>query len=475
MIVQQLFSQKGTVCLRRSPRVAFVSLGCAKNLVDSEKMLGLLAEAGVAITADEADADVLVVNTCGFLAASREEAHREIARAVAMKRNGRCRRVVVAGCLVERDGQRLLEDVPGIDALVGVHRREEIVDAVLEGLGQVKGGSRGAGSRRQPDLHLGPYHPHIALDTARLRLTPRHYAYLRISEGCDQKCTFCTIPAIRGPMRSKPPEAVLAEARELIADGVFELNIIGQDTTSYGRDIGYAPGLAGLLRALDDVEGVGWIRLLYAYPSEFGDDVIDAIGECARVVKYVDLPLQHISDGILKRMRRRVTRARTEGLLQRLRDRLPGVAIRTTFIAGFPGETQAQFEELLDFVRAMKFAAVGVFPYSTEPDTPAGRMPDDLPPAERQARADAIMAVQQEVAFEAARAWRGRFLDVLVDQPVKGGQYAGRHPGQAPEVDAVTYLLGGGVKPGRLVRALCEGSEGYDLIARPTNAILPVR
>lgn len=416
-----------------------------------------------------------MVNTCGFLAASREEAHREIARAVAMKRRGRCRRVVVAGCLVERDGRQLLTDVPGIDALVGVHRREEIVEAVLEGLEGATGRVAGAASRRAPDLHLGPYHPHIALDTARLRLTPRHYAYLRISEGCDQKCTFCTIPAIRGPMRSKTPEAVLAEARELIADGVFELNLIGQDTTSYGRDIGYAPGLAGLLRALDGLEGVGWVRLLYAYPSEFGDDVIDAIGRCDRVVKYVDLPLQHISDRILKRMRRRVTRAGTERLLQRLRDRIPGVAIRTTFIAGFPGETQAEFEELLAFVRAMKFSAVGVFPYSTEPDTPAGRMPDALPTAERQARADAIMAVQQEVAFEAARAWRGRFLDVLVDRPLRRGRHVGRHAGQAPEVDAVTCLLGGRVKPGQVVRALCEGSEGYDLIARPTNAILPVR
>lgn len=455
---------------KRPTTVAFVALGCAKNLVDSEKMLGQLVEAGMIITADEADADVIVINTCGFLEASRAEAHEAIAQAVQRKKSGRCRRVVVAGCLVQRDGEQLLQDVAGIDALVGVHQRDDIVHASVPRLS----GQPGRGRRSAPDLYLGDYHPHVALDTARLRLTPRHYAYLRISEGCNQKCTFCTIPSIRGPMRSKPPEAIIEEARELIDDGAVELNLIGQDTTSYGQDIEYKPGLAGLIRELDRLDGVHWLRLLYAYPSVFTDEMIEAIAECRHVVKYVDIPLQHINDRILKGMARRVTRRQTEQLIERLRRRIPGIAIRTTMIAGFPGEKEAEFEELLTFVRQTRFTALGVFPYSHEPDTPAAKMKDQLSQEEKQARADAIMRVQQEVAFEDAGRWKGRMLDVLIDQKVRRGQCAGRHAGQAPEVDAVTYVLGSGIKPGRMARVLCLGAQGYDLIGRTMNDMLTV-
>jgi ribosomal protein S12 methylthiotransferase len=475
--------------VKQPPKVSFVALGCAKNLVDSEKMLGQLAESGALITGDEADADVIVINTCGFLEASRTEAHEEIAAAVEQKRTGRCKRVVVAGCLVQRDGTKLLEAVPGIDALVGVHQRDDLPRAVMgvdleppKKKGKNKKSRKHALKVQQPDaasppsaeLYLGDYHPYVALDTARLRLTPEHYAYLRISEGCNQKCTFCTIPSIRGPMHCKPPEVVLAEARELISDGVFELNLIGQDTTSYGHDIDYAPGLAGLLRELDRVDGVGWIRLLYAYPSVFTDEMIDTIASCEHVVPYIDIPLQHINDRMLKAMARRVTRSETETLLQKLRDRIPGVTIRTTFIAGFPGETDAEFDELVDFVRDMRFSAVGVFPYSLEPDTPSGRMSGQLPDSVKQERVDRLMKTQQEIAFEDAAATKGHFFDVLIDQMVTAGQAAGRHAGQAPEVDAVTYVLGDDLQPGRLVRTVCEGSQEYDLIARPTDAILPV-
>ncbi|MBI4579718.1 MAG: MiaB/RimO family radical SAM methylthiotransferase, partial [Planctomycetes bacterium] len=328
--------------------------------------------------------------------------------------------------------------------------------------------------RRAADLYLGDYHPYVATDTARLRLTPQHYAYLRISEGCNQKCTFCTIPAIRGPMHCKPPAAILAEARELVGDGAVELNLIGQDTTSYGEDIDYDAGLAGLLRELNRLDGPRWIRLLYAYPSVFTDEMIDAIAECDKIVKYVDIPLQHISDRILKAMARRVTRRQTEALLDKLRDRIPGVTIRTTFISGFPGETDAEFQELLDFVREQRFAAVGVFPYSLEPDTPAGRMKEQLPPQVKEDRANAIMEVQQAVAFELAAGQAGRLLDVLVDRPAGRGRYAGRHAGQAPEVDAVTYVSGKHIEPGEFVRVVCERSDGYDLIARPMDVILPI-
>ncbi len=465
---------------RRPIKVAFIALGCVKNLVDSEKMLGQLAESGALVGADEADADVIVINTCGFLEAARAEAHEEIAAALERKRRGPCCRVVVAGCLVQRDGEKLLEVFPEIDALVGVHRRDDVARAALNLRPAAKGrkgrrrAERPEGAKAGVDLYLGEYHPHVALDTARLRITPRHYAYLRISEGCEQKCTFCTIPAIRGPMRSKPPEVVLAEARELVEDGAFELNLIGQDTTGYGRDIGYAPGLAGLLRELDKVPGVGWLRLLYAHPSRLTDEMIDAIAECERVVEYIDLPLQHINDRILKAMHRGVTRVDTESLLARLRGRIPGVAIRTTFIAGFPGETEEEFEELLAFVREAGFSAVGVFPYSREPDTPAGRMDRQLPEEVKQARGEAIMESQREIALAEAAGRKGELLDVLIDGQAADGQSVGRHAGQAPQVDAVTYVCSNRVHPGECVRVVCEGSEGYDLIARPTDAILPI-
>jgi len=286
-------------------------------------------------------------------------------------------------------------------------------------------------------------------------------------------------------MHCKPVDVILAEARELASDGAVELNLIGQDTTSYGRDTGYGPGLAGLLRKLNRLDEVTWIRLLYAYPTEFTDEMIDAIGECERIVKYIDLPLQHINDRMLKAMHRRVTRRETENLLQKLRDRIPGVTIRTTFISGFPGETEAEFQELLRFVKDFGFAAVGVFPYSLEPDTPAGRMKSQLPAEVKEARANAIMETQQEVAFAQAAARKGEFLEVLIDTELKDGRYVGRHAGQAPEVDSVTYVLTAhprgnrkagdcSLKAGQFVRVLCEGSQGYDLIARPTNAMLPI-
>jgi len=455
-------------------KIAFVALGCVKNLVDSEKMLAQIAEAGGLITDDEDTADVIVINTCGFLIAARDEAHEVIAEAIEHKRTGLCRRVVVAGCLVQRDGMKLLEAFPEIDALVGVHQRDDVVRAALKkDPGTIKTHSQKAEKSQTPNLYLSDYHPYVAVDTARLRLTPRHYAYLRISEGCNQLCTFCTIPDIRGPLHCKPPEVVLAEARELISDGVVELNLIGQDTTSYGKDIDYVPGLTGLLRELDKLDGLRWIRLLYAYPSVFSDEMIDAIAECERVVKYVDLPLQHINDRILHLMRRRVTRTETEHLIERIRDRIPNVVIRTTLIAGFPGETDAEFEELLEFVRTSHFSAVGVFPYSCEPDTPAGNLPDQVPDEVKQTRANAIMEAQQRIAFADATRKIGQRFDVLIDEPARKGEFIGRHAGQAPEVDAVTYVRSDHIYPGMFVHVLCKKSQDYDLIACPMDDILP--
>src|SRR3954470_8983270 len=332
--------------------VAFVSLGCPKNLVDSERMLGLLAEDGLTLMPDPSTADAIVINTCGFLEASKTESMKEIRDAVRMKEEGRCKRVVVAGCLVQRHRTKLLADEPGIDRLVGVFDREHIVEAV-----------RGKENPRQDHGHfLGKYHdlsrelaeaqglqslgviketktsrlPVFENDRARLRLTPRHYAYLRMSEGCNQGCTFCTIPSIRGLMRSKPVEQILLEAKELAADGAVELNLIGQDTTSYGTDIGYGAGLSGLLKTLDrklDAD-VRWVRLMYAYPSCFTDEMIKTIADSARILKYIDMPLQHINDQMLTKMKRRVTRRDIKTLLDKLRKWIPGIGIRTTFIAG---------------------------------------------------------------------------------------------------------------------------------------------
>jgi ribosomal protein S12 methylthiotransferase len=322
---------------------------------------------------------------------------------------------------------------------------------------------------------LADYHPFVQIDTARLRLTPRHYAYLRISEGCDQKCTFCTIPSIRGRMHCKPPEIILAEARELIDDGVVEISLIGQDTTSYG--LGEDPieaGLAGLLRSLNRVPGVGWLRLMYAYPSVMTDDMIDAIADCEHVCKYIDIPLQHINDRLLKAMHRRVNRAQTERLLQKLRDRIPGVTIRTTLIAGFPGETECEFEELVQFVKDFRFDALGVFPYSLEPETPAGRMRDQLPDNVKQARVDALMKTQQAVAFALAEEAAGRRFEVLIDEMVEPGVVAGRHQGQAPMVDGQTFVEQCDASPGQFVQVRCTGAHGYDLVGLPTRTALPV-
>jgi ribosomal protein S12 methylthiotransferase len=442
-------------------------LGCAKNLVDSEKMLGQLAEAGCVLSADPAEADVMVINTCGFLEASRTEADEVIREAVAQKQRGALNRVVVAGCLVQRDGEKILDRIPGIDGLVGTNNRDDVVRAVL--------GRRTGNGGPPVDVYLSDYHPFVQLDFARLRLTPRHYAYLRISEGCDQKCTFCTIPAIRGRMHCKPPSIVLAEARELVADGAVEISLIGQDTTSYG--LGEDPiegGLGRLLRLLDRVDGLQWLRLMYVYPSVLTDEILDAIAECARVCKYIDIPLQHINDRVLKAMHRRITRAETEKLLARIRGRIPGVTIRTTLIAGFPGESEKEFEELVTFVKDFRFDALGVFAYSLEPETPAGRMRDQISDSVKAQRVDALMRAQQIVAFDLADARIGSRFRALVDGNAGTNLVTARHEGQAPSVDSVTYVHRCHAEPGEFVNVRCTGRSDYDLLASPTRVALPV-
>jgi ribosomal protein S12 methylthiotransferase len=522
--------------------VSFVSLGCPKNLVDSEKMLGLLAESGLSPISHDPQsggfggADAIVVNTCGFLEASKEESLGVITEAVAAKERGEVKRVVVAGCLVQRHRAKMLDWAPGIDAMVGVFDRDKIVEAVT-GAAPVRqtleeasdrpnywiagNALQAAKARGMQTTGLtvngkdGKGLGYFEDDSARLRLTPRHYAYLRISEGCNQNCAFCTIPSIRGKMRSKPLDRIVSEAKELLNDGAFELLLIGQDTTSYGDDIGVGlggpplrggssttGGLPALLRALSDAveqtSGQGWLRLMYAYPSNFSRPIIEAFGNLVkngRLLPYLDIPLQHASDRVLTAMRRHVTCAQQEQVINDLRERVPGMAVRTTFISGFPGETEDDHQQLLAFIERMQFEAVGVFEYSREPGTVAGTMEDDaklaIAPEIKKRRRDEVMELQQRVAFRRAAALArefdeknpksGRQFDVLIDAPLRtsgkktsgvteGGRlYQCRTYFQAPQIDSVTFVHSKEkLAPGELIRCTVVASDGYDLIARPT-------
>ena len=344
---------------------SFVSLGCPKNLVDSERMLGLLAQDGYVLVPDAQHADLVIINTCGFIDAARQESLATIREMLERKRAGAIKGVVVAGCLAERQKEMLLEEVPEVDQVVGVFGREEIARVA---------------DRIMGDLHeqrtlFRPAPVQAQDDRARLRITPRHLAYLKVSEGCDRLCTFCAIPYMRGKHVTKPLEKVVEEARELAADGVRELNLVAQDMTYYGVDLYGRPRLAELLRALEEVEGIDWLRVLYNYPNYFTDELYETLSTSRKVLHYLDMPLQHINDRMLRMMNRRHTREETEAIIGRLRSSIPDLVLRTTFIAGFPGETEAEFEEMLRFVEETRFERLGVFPYSFEPDTPAARLP----------------------------------------------------------------------------------------------------
>jgi len=438
-------------------RYAFISLGCPKNLVDSERMLGLLRLDGYELVDDPSSADFAVVNTCGFIEAARQESFAAIDEMLDLKRRGKLRGVIVSGCLAERQRDTLLQSRPEIDQLVGVFGREEVTkvaDRLLGGLAE-----------QRTIFHPAPTHP--LPDTARLRITPRHFAFLKISEGCDRLCTFCAIPRMRGKHYSKPMDEVVAEARELAADGVRELVIVAQDTTYYGMDLYGRPRLAELLRELEQVDGLDWIRLMYWYPMYVTDELIEVVAASKRIVPYLDIPLQHISDRMLRRMQRRVNRDQTEELLGKLRSRIPNLVLRTTFITGFPGETETDFEELLEFIGQQRFERLGVFTYSFEPDTPAARLPDHLSEEVKNERRDRLMATQQEIAFEWNDSQMGRRLDVLIDSAVPEEQNAwiGRSYGEAPDVDGVVYVTGERLAVGKLVPCEIVGSSGYDLVA----------
>ncbi|MCA9055404.1 MAG: 30S ribosomal protein S12 methylthiotransferase RimO, partial [Planctomycetaceae bacterium] len=377
---------------------AFVSLGCPKNLVDSEKMLGHLAVDGYSLVSDPDGADFVIVNTCGFIEDSRTESKAVIREMLELKRAGRTKGVIVAGCLPERVGGALLEELPAIDHIVGVWGRDEIA-AVAD---RLVGGDAGRLSADGVRELFRPAPLRALDDRARLRITPQHFAYLKISEGCDRTCTFCAIPKMRGKHVTKPIEAVVDEARELAADGVKELILVAQDTTYYGMDLYGEVRLAELLAALEEVDGIEWVRLMYLYPINFTDRLIDTIASSRRIIPYLDMPLQHINSHVLRRMQRRVNRERTVELIDKLREAIPNLALRTTFIVGFPGETDAQFEELKEFVTETRFERIGVFTFSPEPETPAMKLDGHLPDDVKHARRDELMELQQQFAFDFA-------------------------------------------------------------------------
>jgi ribosomal protein S12 methylthiotransferase len=471
-------------------RIGLVSLGCPKNLVDSEVMLGLARDAGHDVTASPGAADVLVVNTCAFVEEARQESVETVLELARQKTDGRCRRLIVTGCLAERYGEELQRHVPEIDVVLGTGDVPGIV-AAIEGrpsgtapLPFWRGGDRPAGeavrplaARHRPRTRALPTYLYDA-ETPRLRTTPRHYAYVKVAEGCDYNCAFCVIPTLRGAYRSRPADSIVREAERLVAEGVRELILISQDTTFYGIDRRERGALAGLLRRLDRIDGLTWIRLLYLYPTTVTADTLDAMADCAKVCAYIDMPLQHAADTMLARMRRPGSQASYERLIDLIRRRLPEVALRTTFITGFPGETAREFETLRAFVERVGFDHVGVFTYSHEEGTAAFGLADDVPPGVKDARRDVLMDLQRGLVAARQRQRIGARVEVMVDGPSDEHPlvWHGRLAGQAPDIDSAVYLTDcdvSGLAPGRLLPGEVIDARGYDLTVRPVELAQP--
>tara|TARA_R110002049_G_scaffold72490_6_gene187434 strand:- start:138709 stop:140133 length:1425 start_codon:yes stop_codon:yes gene_type:complete len=446
-------------------RYAVVSLGCPKNLVDTEQMLGRLDEDGYRMVDSVDSADFVVVNTCGFIDSAREESLGAIDEMLALKREGKIRSVVVTGCLAERQQGKLLEARPEIDAMVGVFGRNEIVsviDRLQSGVDEQQKVFRPAAIRPLSDAVRSP-------------VTPRHFAYLKISEGCDRLCTFCAIPKMRGKHYSKPIEQVVDEAKRLGDSGVREVVIVAQDTTYYGKDLYGEPRLTELLTELDKIESIDWIRLMYFYPMYIDDALVDTLAGAKRILPYIDMPLQHASDTMLKRMARKTTRSLQEEILGNLRSRIDNLVMRTTMITGFPGETDDDFQQLADFAAQQRFEHLGVFTYSVEEDTPAAKLPNRVPAEIAQQRHDELMGIQQDIAFEWTQGRVGTVEDVIIDSPLpdQDGVWIGRTRAEAPDIDGVVYVSGAGPESNLGVGTIapCEivAADGYDLVAAPLD------
>jgi ribosomal protein S12 methylthiotransferase len=446
-----------------------VSLGCPKNLVDSEVMLGLARDAGHELTDNPEAADVLVVNTCAFIDSAKQESIDTILEMAQHKTDGSCRRLVVTGCLAERYRNDLIKEIPEIDAVLGTGEVPEIVKAIA-------GASSPSAAplnffRAAPSAPSAPGYIYDA-DTPRVFATPRHYAYVKIAEGCDYACSFCIIPTLRGAYRSRPATSIVQEARTLAARGVKELLLISQDTTFYGIDRQERGALARLLRELNAIDGLEWIRMLYLYPTTIDDATLDAMAECEKVCKYIDLPLQHASNPVLKRMKRPGTRSKYDTLLARIRAKVPGVSLRTTFIVGFPGETEDDVDELCGFVNDHAFDHVGVFTYSHEEGTSAFGLADDVPATVKKRRRNRVMGLQKRLVSRRQRSRIGQRARVVVDGPSSDHELVlrSRLSTQAPDIDASVYLAEcdpSDYRGGDFVEVEIIGARDYDLVARP--------
>jgi len=438
-----------------APTVGLVSLGCPKNLVDSEVMLGQLRARGHAVAADPRHADVIVVNTCAFIDRAKQESVDTILEMAREKQEGRARRLVVTGCLAQRYDAELRREIPEIDATLGTGQIEDIVRAVE---GEATHASPEDGLPRWVYDHRAP----------RLLSTPPYLAYVKISEGCDYTCSFCIIPTLRGRHRSRGLEDVVSEARSLAERGVKELVLVAQDSTRYGLDLGLRDGLALLLRRLGKLDGIRWIRVMYAYPATVTDGILDAIASEDKVVKYIDIPLQHASEPVLKRMKRPTGKGNLLGLVERMRDRVPGLALRTSFIVGFPGETASDFEALLAFVKAGEFENVGVFTYSDEEGTASFDLDARLPQRTKESRRRRLMSLQKRISERLNRARVGERCLVLVEGPHPESDLLlrGRLASQAPEIDGAVLIADGTAQPGDFVSCEITEAHAYDLVAR---------
>ncbi len=434
--------------------VLFISLGCDKNLVDAEKMLGLLGHEGYTFVDDETAADVIVVNTCCFIGDAKEESVNTILEMANMKTEGQCKVLIVTGCLAQRYKEEITTEIPEVDAVLGTTSYEEIAHAVKEALAGHK-----THMFESIDVPVSPV-------TERLVTTGGHYAFLKIAEGCDKRCTYCIIPYLRGKYRSVPMEQLVKEAEELAAKGVKELILVAQETTLYGKDLYGAKTLPELLKRLAAVDGIQWIRLQYCYPEEITDELIATIRDEEKVCNYLDIPIQHASDAILKRMGRRTNNAEIRELIAKLRREIPDIALRTTFISGFPGETEEDHEILMDFVDEMEFDRLGVFAYSAEEDTPAAGFENQVPEEVKEERRAEIMELQQDIAFEKSESMTGRVLEVMIEGKVADeNAYVGRTYMDSPNVDGLIFVnTGYNLMSGDFARVRVTGALEYDLI-----------
>jgi ribosomal protein S12 methylthiotransferase len=453
-------------------KVSLISLGCAKNLVDSEIMVGHLHQAGMKVVPDADEADVVIVNTCSFIDSSKEESIGHILAAHegrGMRKRRRDQKLIVAGCMSQRFAKTLPGELPEVDAFIGLDQITKVAPVIEQLYAQ----GRGAG----PLSEVTPRSTYIPdYDTPRFRLTPAHTAYVKIAEGCNHPCTFCIIPQIRGRHRSRTVDSVVAEARRLVAEGVKELNLISQDTTFFGMDTweerpsprspvdsSRGTALTTLLHRLQEIEGDFWIRLLYTHPAHWSDELIAAIAACPKVARYVDMPLQHISERMLAAMQRETSGEHIRGLVRRIRAGIPGIALRTTFIVGFPGETEADVDELCDFIRAARFERLGVFRYSQEEGTRAAKLEGQIPAAEKERRWHRLMRLQREIAAEIGQAGAGRRLKVLVEEPG-----VARGEADAPDIDGRVYVPRE-LPVGEFAEVTITASREYDLIALPAG------